>query len=97
MMVLEKVKTSVKYLLSILKEIKISASSKNTTIIPSSAGMRLFIRSVFGSACPIPPQTEHGKPLNEVPFNSLIFMQTLQECSLIPLLHVPVPEQCAQG
>lgn len=64
-----------------------------TTPKPSKAGIRLFIRSVFGSACPIPPHTQHGMPKYSLPLSSFSFMQTAQDCPFTALLQEPIPEQ----
>lgn len=93
MSVPEKASTSLKYGLFRIALKNTPNIKRKTTVKPNMAGMRLLIRSVRGSACPIPPQIPHGSPANSLPFSSCSFTQTAQENSLVPFLQVPTPEQ----
>lgn len=71
-----------------------------TSMIAKMGAVLLLIRSVRGSAFPIPPQEPHISPnwflLRQIG-NSFSFAQRSHELLLIPLEQVPVPEQCLQS
>lgn len=97
MIALENASNSLKWVLfkSAANETIISNEKVNT--IASTGAIRLFIRSVKGSARPIPPHAPHISPLgclrDQKP-SSFFFMQAAQLKPSGPFWQVPVPEQC---
>ncbi len=68
-------------------------NKQNTVPSASNGAALLSIRSVIGSAFPMPPHDWHIKPVYGDPFNSFLLMHAAQDAPFSALRHVPSPLQ----
>ena len=100
MMVPEKARISEKYLFSKTAAVEMMTNRLATIAIASKGATRLFILSVNGSALPMPPHEPHRSPcwfFLRQKGSSFFLAQASHEQLSLPLVQVPVPEQCWQS
>ena len=90
MIVLAKAITSVKNSERTVNDHQTIASKGRIMQIDRMGVIRLFMRSVTGSAWPRPPQMPQATPKWPLPLNLLRFTQRLQDWLFSPELHVPL-------